>query len=523
MKRLMSFVTLSLGLLILTACARDDTTQGQPTPTVTENPTPTATVVPPRTTLNSVISTPAALTATSEPTRVPTPTATPMPTPSPTSTRTPISTAIPVPTETAIPVPAATLIPTPTPTPQPTATPEPTPTPTPAPVYAFVTGSDSIKLTSSDSGPHKFFGTSVAIDSNTVIASVHADFEKGTNAGAAVVFARTNGTWTQQAKLIGSNTGPGHLLGQSVDISGNTAVIGAVGDTSAGTNSGSAYVFVRSHGVWTQQAKLSANDAGPEDKFGQSAAISDDTIIIGAPSDTPNGTDSGSAYIFTRDGDTWTQQSKLIGDPLSVNSMFGWSVDIDGDTTAVGALNDESSGLNSGAAYVFTRDRGVWTEQANLTGSDTTSEHNFGRSVALSGDTLAIGAPGHHAKGVDTGAAYVFLRSAETWTEQAKLAASNAYTTSNFGWSVTLSGDTVVAGAFGQSDKGNQAGAAYAYKRSGTTWTEEAKLTATGAAIEHKMGTSVALDGNDLVSGAPGDFQKGTNTGAAHVFTAQVQ
>ena len=378
-------------------------------------------------------------------------------------------------------------------------------------------------MTSSDSGPGKFLGTSVAIDSNTVIASVHADFEKGTNAGAAVVFARADGAWTQQAKLIGSDTGSGDLLGQSVDISGDTAVIGAVGDTPSGTDSGSAYVFVRNDGIWTQQAKLSASDAGAEDKFGQSVAISGDTIIIGAPSDTPIGTDSGSAYVFIRDGETWTQQTKLTGDSVSVNSMFGWSVAIDGDTAAVGALNDESSGPNAGAAYVFIHTDGVWTEQANLTGGDTATDHNFGRSVALSGDTLAVGAPGHNAKGTDTGAAYIFLRSAGTWTEQAKLTASDGSTTANFGWSVTVSGDTVVAGAFGQSAKGNQAGAAYAYKRSGTSWIEEAKLTATGAAIEHKMGTSVALDGNDLVSGAPGDFQNGTNTGAAHVFIAQIQ
>ncbi len=363
----------------------------------------------------------------------------------------------------------------------------------------------------------------MAIDAGTIVASVHADFDKGTNAGAAVVFTRSGSVWTQQAKLIGTDTGPGDLLGKTVGISGDTVVLGAAGDTPSGTDSGSAYVFVRSDGVWTQQAKLIASDAGAGDKFGQSVAINGDTIIVGAPSDTPNGTDSGAAYVFTRIDQTWTQEAKLTGNSQSVNSMFGWSVDVEDDTAAVGALNNEAKGPSSGAAYVFIRTGGAWTEQANLTASDTATEHNLGRSVALSGDTLAVGAPGHNAKGVNTGAAYVFFRSGSTWTEQAKLTASDGATTDNFGWSITVDGDTVVAGSSGNSAKGLDAGAVYAYKRSGTTWSEEAKLTATGAAVQQKLGTSVALNGNDLVSGSPGDFQKGTDTGAAHVFIAQVQ
>ena len=399
----------------------------------------------------------------------------------------------------------------------------PTATPTSVPVYTFVAGSASIKLSSSDSSSGKLFGTDVAIDGDTVVASVHADFDKGTNAGAAVVFTRADGAWTEQAKLIGDDTGPGDLLGQSVGLSGDTVVLGAAGDTPMGTDSGAAYVFVRSDGVWTQQAKLTANDGGTSDKFGTSVAISGDSIIIGAPSDTPNGTDSGSAYVFTRTGETWTEQTKLTGTDQSVNSMFGWSVAIEDDTAAVGALNDEASGARTGAAYAFIRTGGVWAQQARLTASDAASEHTFGRSVALSGATMTVGAPGNAANGANTGAAYVFLRTEGNWAEQTKLTASDAITTNNFGWSVSVSNNTVAIGAFGNAVKGADAGALYTYKRSGSSWSEQAKLTATGAAVEHKLGTSISISGNDLVAGAPGDFQKGTNTGAAHVFIAQIQ
>ena len=391
------------------------------------------------------------------------------------------------------------------------------------PVYAFVAGSASIKLAPSDSSPGKLFGTDVAIDGDTIVASVHADFDRGTNAGATVVFTRADGTWTQQSKLIGNDTGPGDLLGRSVGLSGDTAVLGAVGGTTMGTDSGAAYVFVRSDGVWTQQAKLTASDGGAGDKFGSSVAISGDSIIIGAPSDTPNGTNSGSVYVFTRIGEAWTEQAKLTGTNLSVNSMFGWSVAIEDDTAAVGALNDEANGARTGAAYAFIRTDGVWVQQSRLTSSDAASEHTFGRSVALSGHTLTVGAPGHAANGPNTGSAYVFLRTGGNWAEQAKLTASDGVAASLFGWSVSVSNDTVAIGAFGNATKGTDAGALYTYKRSGTSWSEQAKLTATGAAIEHKLGTSISLSGNDLVAGAPGDFQKGTDTGAAHVFIAAIQ
>ena len=235
-------------------------------------------------------------------------------------------------------------------------------------------------------------------------------------------------------------------------------------------------------------------------------------------------TDSGSAYVFVRTDGVWTEQAKLTGSGLVLfDGMFGWSVAIDGDTAAVGALGDVFNGAGSGAVYVFTRTDGVWTEQAKLSATDAFTADNFGRSVTLSGDTLAIGAPGKADKGADTGAAYIFARSDGSWTQQAKLTASDASSTDSFGWSVTLNGDTMAAGAFGDAEKGVDAGSVYVYKGVGTSWTEQANLTATGANINQKLGTSVSVSKNDLVAGAPGDFQKGTDTGAAHVFAAQLQ
>ena len=445
--------------------------------------------------------------------------------PRPTATLEP-TTAAPEGTETpptSRPAATPTATPAATAAPNATDTPEPTPVPTPVPAPAFVTGSTSVKLTASDSAQGKKFGTYVAIDGDTIIAGAPANFSKGTDSGAAVVFTKANGVWTEQTKLIGGDTGVDDLFGQVVGLSGDTAVLGAPGDTPVGTGSGSAYVFIRAGGAWIAEGKLTANDAASGDQFGWSAAISGDTIIVGAPKDTPAGIDSGSAYVFIRTGGTWIIEAKLTGSSLAPNDMFGWSVAIDGDTAVVGALSDSSNGVNSGAAYVFTRTDGIWTEQARLTAGDAFPAANFGRSVAISGDTIAIGAPGNPDKGPNTGATYVFARNDGAWTQQAKLTASDASSSDNFGWSVSISDDTVAAGAFGDAEKGLDAGSVYVYKRDGTSCTEQASLTATGAAVNHKLGTSVSISGNDLVAGAPGDFQKGTETGAAHVFTAQMQ
>jgi hypothetical protein len=177
---------------------------------------------------------------------------------------------------------------------------------------AFVIGSVSMKLEASDSAQGKKFGTYVAIDGTTIIAGSPADFSKGTNSGAALVFTKADGVWTEQAKSAGADTGI-DLLGQVVAVSNDTVVLGATGDTPVDTGSGSAYVFARSGGVWTQQAKLIASDAGLGDQFGLSVAISGDTIIVGAPTDAPLGINSGSAYVFTRTGEIWTEQAKLTG------------------------------------------------------------------------------------------------------------------------------------------------------------------------------------------------------------------
>ena len=257
--------------------------------------------------------------------------------------------------------------------------------------------------------------------------------------------------WFEQAKLSASDAANGDLFGWSVAVAGDTAVVGAPFDnTVAGTDAGSAYVFVRSGGAWTQQAKLRASDAANGDLFGVSVAVAGDTAVVGAYDDnTVAGVDAGSAYVFVRSGGAWTQQAKLTASDAANGDAFGISVAVAGDTAVVGAYADDTvAGGDAGSAYVFVRSGGAWTQQAKLTASDAANGDAFGISVAVAGDTAVVGASyDDTVAGTDAGSAYVFVGSGGVWTQQAKLTASDAANGDAFGISVAVAGDTAVVGA----------------------------------------------------------------------------
>jgi hypothetical protein len=256
-------------------------------------------------------------------------------------------------------------------------------------------------------------------------------------------------------------------------------------------------------------------------------ALDGDTAVIGAYRSDDSGTTwNGAAYVFTRIGGIWAEQAKLLASDKAYRDYFGTSVALDGDTAVIGAsLSDDSGTTDNGAAYVFTRAGGIWTEQAKLLASDKAREDYFGYSVALDGDTAVIGATGvyggtgPHSDENTNGAAYVFTRVDGIWTEQAKLLASDKAGDA-FGRSVALDGDTAVIGAFLSDDSGTTGnGAAYAFTRIGGIWTEQAKLLASDKADGDEFGSSVALDGDTAVIGASRSDDSGTiNNGGAYAF-----
>jgi len=379
------------------------------------------------------------------------------------------------------------------------------------------------KLTASDMAESNTYGYSVSIDGDTMI--VGAIFAN--TGGAAYVFTRSGTTWTEQQKLTASDMAVADLFGWSVSISGDTAIVGAPKLSSVDNpNSGAAYVFIRSGGTWIQQQKLTASDGGLwHQRFGQSVSISGDVVIVGdhganLPPSGPGLT--GAAYVFTRSGTTWTEQQKLTASDMAAGDNFGWSVSISSDTAIIGArLADPGDIADAGAAYVFTRSGTTWTEQQKLAASQIFPNEQFGRSVSISGDTAIFGASESSADGVSlAGAAYVFTRSGNTWSQQQRLTASDMAFHNRFGWSVSISGDTAVIGARTASPDGlSQAGVAYVFTRSGNTWTQQQKLTASDMAAGDRFGQSVSIDGDTAIVGAAFASPGGVNNaGAAYVF-----
>jgi trimeric autotransporter adhesin len=384
----------------------------------------------------------------------------------------------------------------------------------------------------------------------------------------------------QQARIAASNAEIMDRFGEVIAISGDTMVVGAAYEASgaSGVNgdqqdnsaalAGAAYVYVRDGASWRQQAYLKASTPGYK-VFGWSVAISDDIIVVGAPSERSNATGvngdetdgslpyAGAAYVFVRHGTNWTQEAYLKASNTDREQQFGRAVAVSGNTVVVAAPMESSGGEGSGAVYVFVRTGATWSQQAYLKAPNVESNDVFGISLAISGDTIVVGASGDDsgASGVNgdqhdnsaefAGAAHVFVRSGSTWTHQAYLKASNAGRYDSFGSAAAISGDTIVIGAWGEYSNatgvnGNQnddslgtAGAAYVFVRNGTSWAQQAYLKASNTDAWDFFGQAVAVSGNVIVVGAPSEQSNATGVngnqadnssvgaGAAYVFVRE--
>ncbi len=310
----------------------------------------------------------------------------------------------------------------------------------------------------------------------------------------------------------------------------NTITLAEAGSISPGLRSASEETLGReAYAPDFESAKLTASDGAASDHFGEKVALSGDTALVGAFLDDDNGSASGSAYIFERDQggvDKWGQVKKITASDGAAGNWFGSGVALSGDTAVVGAVYDDDNGTYSGSVYIFERDQGGvgnWGEVKKLTASDGAAYDQFGWSLTISGDTVLVGALGSIA-GAYTGAVYLFERNhggAGNWGEVKKITASDGATGDYFGSSVTLNGDTALVGAYGDDDKGSKSGSAYILGRDqgGTgNWGEVKKLTASDGAADDYFGFSVALNGDTALVGAYWDDDDGAGSGSAYLF-----
>ncbi len=466
----------------------------------------------------------------------------------------------------------------------------------------------TVYLKASNTHQDQQFGTSIAVsgDGKTVAVGAPLDDSGATgvngdpfnhsmrDSGAVFVYTRKGNTWSQQAYVKASNTDPGDQFGSVVALSddGNTLAVGAYLEDSAATgvngnqadnsmkNSGAVYVFTRSGNTWSQQAYVKASNTGEKDEgdqFGYVVTLSGDgtTLAVGAIGEdsaakgingdqSDNSADgSGAVYVFTRSGNTWSQQAYVKSSDTVQGLLFGYAVALSakGNTLAVGAY-DEDGGR--GAVYIFSRTGTTWSQEAHLKASNAERGDSLGCAIAISsdGNTVLAGAfdedslltgiqppdagASDQKTDTSTGAAYVFVRSGATWKQQAYMKASNTRKNDQFAWALALSGDGNTAavgshledsGATGINGKqadasAEDSGAVYVFTRKGNTWAQQAYTKASNTRAYAEFGISVALshDGKTLGvgafkedSGATGINGKqadhtATNAGSAYIY-----
>lgn len=364
---------------------------------------------------------------------------------------------------------------------------------------------------------------SLAIQGDTIaVGSPCYDGPGGTDQGAVHILVRTTGQWQEQATLTAADPRNWAAFGLCLALDGDTLAVTSCGDEMP-EDAGAVYVFVRNGTAWAQQAKLTASDAQAYDHFGQSVDVQSDTIIVGASGrwgEAPAGRSQGRAHVYERSGATWTETQILTASDGQEGDNFGYSLAVSGDRLAVSAAHRPGAGYSYyGAVYVFARSAGAWTQTDILMPAGGADWFEFGGALALDGDTLAAAPTGSGYSEV-----YLFVFDGEDWAQQAKL--ESEQTESGFGMGLALDGDRLAVGAPGWTAHSLGQGAVQIFERSGTTWVPAGELSEGGGDLDEEdgFGYAVAVDGTTAVVGARLDAcLTGPNEGSAYVFVRDSQ
>jgi hypothetical protein len=350
---------------------------------------------------------------------------------------------------------------------------------------------------------HDSFNMPIELQGDTLLAGARQWTGDGySQVGAVHVFQRTGTVWNQQQFMIAHDATNSDSYGFGLVLDGDRVAIGAIGEDRLYESQGAVYTYRINP---TEEIKLTAFDKTVGAEYGHAVAISTDTLVIGAPDhDHGSNTDAGAAYVYRRSDTSWVLEQQLLPATANAGQAFGSGVAIDGDTIIVGAPGTEINPSKSGAAYVFKRIAGVWSEQQRLEHSGAEASGGFGTDVAISGTTVAVGMPLGDAGQQGEGVVEVFDDIAGTWTYQQTLDATDGATGRGFGQVVDTDGDTLAIAAPGSG------GGAYVFSRTGGVWSQQQKVASVDPV------TSVAVSADTLIMGMPDD---NVSSGSALIYT----
>jgi hypothetical protein len=402
------------------------------------------------------------------------------------------------------------------------------------------------------------FGWSVAYSGDTMAVGASLEDTGAQDSGAVYVFRRSGASWVQEAMLKAETPSAFHEFGLHVALDGDTLAVGEPGNASVTASPGSIHVFRRVGSSWAREARLEAEMPRIDSELGLRLALSGDALVAGAHLES----EGGSAYVFRRTGGAWMQEARLQASNLGAGDGFGYSVAIDGDVIVVGARHEDSAATgvdsdgsddaaaDSGAAYVFRRSGGSWSQEAYLKASDTGAGDRFGYRVDVSGDLVVVGAPCEDEETVppgsngdpvckesvpggseirNSGAVYVFGHDGQSWSQRARLKASNLEAYAHFGHGVAVRDRLVAVGSPDEDGGVSGSGAVYLFECAPACGTPE-RLNAARPGDSDAFGFSVSLRVDGLAVGAPyedsgamgvggnPDDDSVTDSGAAYLF-----
>jgi len=335
------------------------------------------------------------------------------------------------------------------------------------------------------------------------------DIDSGIESGSVYAYRLGISGWGDVQKITAFDADTNDHFGYSVSISGDKMVVGAYGDDDNGLASGSVYTYTWNGSSWGGVQKITAFDGTSGDRFGYSVSMSGDKMIVGSYFD--NG-EQGSVYSYVWSGSSWGDVQKITAFDAAAGDYFGVSVSISGDKMVVGAYGDDDNGSFSGSVYTYTWNVSSWGGVQKITAFDGVAGDQFGYSVSMSGDRMVVGAFG---RGNDVGLAYTYVWGGSSWGGVQEITAFDADVDDFFGYSVSISGDIVAIGSYGSDGIGSVTGAMYVYQWNGS-WVFDQKIWASDGLIADQFGHSVSVSGNYAMVGAP--LHGVGNRGAVYVY-----
>lgn len=361
------------------------------------------------------------------------------------------------------------------------------------------------------------FGSAVAVHGSRAVVGAFGDDSRGENAGSVFFYREEplgSGGWRLDGKVNAEDSVERAHFGATVALLGDVALVGADHDDDNGTASGSVYVLRYDGTKWVEEAKLLANDGFPWARFGSALALGTDIALIGSWNDNEQGHDSGSAYVFLRDGKSnWLLERKILASDGMGEDRFAFSVALSTSTMAAGASHREDHGI----AYAFDYVADKWEEVAQLPPPNHRRGAYFGRAVAITENTLVVGAPGAQDLGPRVGAVYVYHREGSEWLLSARLLPPDRVSGDQFGYSLAIEGDTLLVGA-PYSGKPHGSGLVHVFQRQEGQWTPVATLAPSDPGEDDGFGKAIAMHGDYALIGAEDDDVQGSNSGAVYAF-----